>query len=270
MSEQVQIGQMSLPDEVLVAIFSFLETPEEISSCLLVCKKWRPSDTNAVWKAHASVRYGPDVAEQTIAVYQNDWTELLRDGNRRGALPTLQFDESFVLTNVATREIGELVVKTIKWYRMANILHVYCSFHGPVDPTCIDIRMTSKRNHDEERTVSVVYEQLSFSRNSSRWLNERTATFRWRTEHEKNGTCNGYFYFPLLEQHRNPYLPLTSPTRTEYFLQSRYTNQIPHFTLLSIPPFTHPSEAEVAFLKDGELKYTIDRSPFVSEDREKE
>jgi hypothetical protein len=85
-----------LPNELLVPVFSFLGTTQKLGKCAQVCGAFRQavavtpassSSGNVLWREIADRRYGAELAAGTSALYGGDYREMVKDDNRRGAVP---------------------------------------------------------------------------------------------------------------------------------------------------------------------------------------
>lgn len=87
------LNDMLLPKEILLHVFSYLETAQEIQKCALVSKFYQNTASEpALWRGLADQKYSSRVVEETIqCYYDGNYKSMVVDDNKRGALPTLDF-----------------------------------------------------------------------------------------------------------------------------------------------------------------------------------
>jgi len=78
----------SLPKDVRLRVLSLLAKPADLSRIGRVSKALHRLVHNSpsLWKEIAERKYGRDLAQCTIYLYDNDWEKMMRDDNRKGAL----------------------------------------------------------------------------------------------------------------------------------------------------------------------------------------
>jgi F-box-like len=128
-----------LPRDLLVKIFSHLGTPRDVVICSAVCRLFADAASEPeLWHEVAAHKYGAVVADRTIHLYEGNWNGMVKDDNKRGALPTLTFSKPcFWLYNGNNRWQDTpfycCIVTGIKWDRHNGKLRVYLDARGETD-----------------------------------------------------------------------------------------------------------------------------------------
>lgn len=132
-----------LPRDLLVKIFSHLGTPRDVVICSAICRLFADAASEPeLWHEVAAHKYGTVVAERTIHLYEGNWKSLVKDDNKRGALPTLAFSKPcFWLYNNERRslpwgrdsEFYCCILTGIQWDRYNGKLRVYLDARGETD-----------------------------------------------------------------------------------------------------------------------------------------
>lgn len=80
-----------VPIDVLIEIMSYSATCEEVFNCLLVSQFFAETAiSEGLWRVLAYMKYGTNVADDSIHLYRGCWKDMVQDDNRKGACPTLR------------------------------------------------------------------------------------------------------------------------------------------------------------------------------------
>lgn len=125
---------MLFPQDVLERVFLFLGHPEEIVRCGEVCSSFYKAATAPhVWQELAHLRFGKELAEQSLSLYRGSWKELVKDDNKRGALPTLSQQQVCMYKYNRPEYFFCCIVKCVKWDRVAGQIQVHIDVRGETD-----------------------------------------------------------------------------------------------------------------------------------------
>ena len=130
---------LSIPNEIMIKILSdILCDVRDVEACAMVCQSFRrASSSPLVWKALAYHRYGAEVAEATLGLYNGDWRLMVADDNCSGAIPTLTYPEGqpkLCHWRLNTNErFYCCMIQCIKWHRPSGELHLYIDVRGESD-----------------------------------------------------------------------------------------------------------------------------------------
>lgn len=214
-------------------------TKSEILSCELVCKSWRRQSSLA-WEEFAQRRYGKDVADATVALYNGNWRAMVADDNRLGALPTLEPGFQFVIDD------EECSITQVKWNRVTNEIRVYCIIKTRSRPEdCIEIHGRSELRDNTGRNVLA-------------WISTPVQRQQWTEEIAGNDDDGeeisyGYFSFHARPQHETSRFSIYS-----LYFRGRLVHDL--FELLQNQHFYERMTS--GFTTDGKIIYTLNRSPF--------
>jgi len=132
-------GNNTIPTSLLSQIFAeFLNDSErDILAAAKTCRAWRDAAFQQyVWEYVANKKYGEKVAKSTIKLYENDWVDMLRDDNKKGALPTIEFGgkplQCFYKHNTPNFFYCCLII-SVKWHRPSREVRVYIDARGQHD-----------------------------------------------------------------------------------------------------------------------------------------
>lgn len=123
-----------VPLEIVAKVFSYLGEARDIAVGARVCQAWREAASMPhIWKELAVRRYGRVVAETTVSLYVNDWRDMLKDDNRKGALPALNPATLWFYRYNMEQYYYAGVVVAIKWHRPSREIRVYIEARGERD-----------------------------------------------------------------------------------------------------------------------------------------
>ena len=129
-----------LPRDLIVKVFSHLGTPRDLAICSAVCRLFADvASEPELWHELAVHKYGTIVADKTIYLYEGNWKNMLKDDNKRGALPTLTFSKPcFRWDGEENRGIADnrfdcCIVTGVQWDRQNGKVRVYLDARGETD-----------------------------------------------------------------------------------------------------------------------------------------
>ena len=128
-----------LPRDLLLKLFSHLGTPRDLVICSAVCQLFADAASEPeLWHEVAVHKYGTIVADSTIHLYEGNWKNMVKDDNKRGALPTLTFSRpSFRRYDEENRGIDNrfdcCIVTGVQWDRQNGKVRVYLDARGETD-----------------------------------------------------------------------------------------------------------------------------------------
>jgi len=126
-----------LPKDIWTNIIAdWLGTVRDVGACTQVCVYWRDvamDEQQRVWRTLANLQYGADLVSATIALYDGSYRALMRDENRRGALPSIYgLWKCEYLWNRDDYYFCCLVT-CLQWDRMAGQVRLYLDARGEFD-----------------------------------------------------------------------------------------------------------------------------------------
>jgi len=132
-------GNNAIPDSILSKIFSeyLNDSIRDIFACAQTCQTWKDAAYQQhIWKSIAYKKYGENVARFTINIYKNNWVKMLRDDNKKGAFPSIEFGDKplqcFYKHN--TRNYFDCcLIVSVKWHRPLREVRVYIDARGQQD-----------------------------------------------------------------------------------------------------------------------------------------
>jgi hypothetical protein len=243
-----------LPKEIIIRIFSHLGTLEDLFTCAQVCSFWEQAinqEPLLLWQEIACRKYGSDVAQGTIALYdqQNDgggssWKAMLQDDNRKGALPILTVHKPCLYKYNGMDSYYCCWVECIKWHRGSRRVRIYLDVRGESDlrdPSGSSLRFqTGPAGHYTFRGA---------------WHSE--------LEEERLGHYKGYLDFP----YRN-----FDGTGTYFFCYANFHHGIADYE--SIPIMKIPWDGtllDIFCSTNGHFpRYALELSPFAADTPESE
>ncbi|CAB9498626.1 expressed unknown protein [Seminavis robusta] len=123
---------VSLPQGLVVAVLSQLG-PKDIGKAAAVSRKLEAAaNDESLWETLARRYYGSRVARSTRSMY-GSYKDMVRDDNRRGALPTLHGLWKSPCHNNSPTSFYCCLVVCIKWHRPSNMLWLYLDARGESD-----------------------------------------------------------------------------------------------------------------------------------------
>lgn len=124
-----------LPHEASLHIFSFLGSTRDLGACATVCRSFRViSDEPELWQQIALDKYGPVCANVGYRnEYNRSWRALLRDDNKRAALPTIHLNKPCFWRFNNDGRFYCCFVAQVKLDRVNNQVKMYLDARGESD-----------------------------------------------------------------------------------------------------------------------------------------
>lgn len=256
--------QVEIPSPVLQDTFAFLGADElkQLASYRRVCKGWQEA---ASWKWFAQLRYGKDLSQSTLHLYDGDYKNMLRDDNSLGALPTMIPPVMETLPTWPARVRGYTIV-AIKFHRPTNEIRVYCKFVRQLEEQD-DRRADGPWN-------AKFKQQAEFCGINGQWQDTDEIDATWNvefTEQHKNEfeITKGYFSMDVSMPTQIPY----SSCWIKFGYKSFYRDQLYTSSYDSEPLFEYKTDDAKGILRAlknppphmGKFSYTADQSPFQQE-----
>ena len=156
---------MILTNDVIVHMLSMLGVVKDIGNAAMVCTKFRDAanDNDALWKEIAIRRYGERVTIATARIYDNNFKQMIKDDNIRGAMPTLQgvWKSSWKYNTPDGQRFYCCLVTSIKLDRLRNKVLIFLDARGERDlrsprTSGIWIRETSNNDNVQQHLTSLI------------------------------------------------------------------------------------------------------------------
>mmetsp|Transcript_6304 Transcript_6304/g.9697 ORF Transcript_6304/g.9697 Transcript_6304/m.9697 type:complete len:278 (-) Transcript_6304:116-949(-) len=133
------MGIDELPTDLSVMVLTFAtKTPSDLSSHMLISRHWASlvvgSNAWLLWYHIAVQRYGKKITDATKHLYHNDVMAMMKDDNRKGAIPILP------LNDLSCRYVGFqrpdsycCVLTELQWDRVTKQFKLYLDARGEWD-----------------------------------------------------------------------------------------------------------------------------------------